>query len=497
MFGKKLSFKQKVHLQIWLSFSCIIILAVSITWFARQQTLPQGLMISNWDVSGMTFEQFYAVFGTAMEQLERQKLVLHTPLDKTPQLTTTFSQLGLKTNAEELRQDIKKLTQGTILQRAHHRWFMRNKKLHLTLVLDKSKIDNTVQTHWQAMLKRQPADAKRTITADDRVEYIPDQPAYRIDNVHLHSDLDRWLYKSFYAWIDKKLLDSSEKEIRHELPLTKIPPAVTVEMLKQQGIERRIMQFSTSVAGGSEGRLHNIRSTAKVVHDTLLAPGDVFDYSKVIEEAQKKYGFRNAPVILDGKLVQGIGGGICQISTTLYNAAIRTGLEIVERRNHSLPITYAPLGQDATYSTGYINFKFRNSLDSHLLIRTEMDHHKVTVKLFGTMDHTIKYEIESKIIQTIEPPVQYVHDASLGKGARKVLVRGKRGYVVDTFRYKKQNGKTVATEKLSRDRYQPQPTIIAMNTPPLQNSPKKRNSRIEDGVYAPVIEDGVSALTFE
>ena len=101
-----------------------------------------------------------------------------------------------------------------------------------------------------------------------------------------------------------------------------------------------------------------------------MAPGETFDYSKIIAQTEAKFGYKEAPVILNGNLVPGIGGGICQVSTTLYNAVLRSGLEIVERRNHSLPVSYVTLGQDATFANGYINFKFRNNTDAYLWIRT-------------------------------------------------------------------------------------------------------------------------------
>jgi vancomycin resistance protein YoaR len=226
-----------------------------------------------------------------------------------------------------------------------------------------------------------------------------------------------------------------------------------------------------------------------VLNDTLLAPGEVFDYSRIIEQTRRQYGYRQAPVIYDGQLVPGIGGGICQISTTLYNAVLRIGLEIVERRNHSLPIRYAPLGLDATYSTGYINFRFRNTLDSHLLIRAELVGNQVVVKLFGEMDRAVRYTVETKIVEELDPPVKYVHNPALPKGAQQVVRQGRKGYVVETYRTKWINGEKGETEQISRDRYQPQPTVIAVNRGAA--GPGKQNRVGPDENRKPIIEDGV------
>lgn len=256
-------------------------------------------------------------------------------------------------------------------------------------------------------------------------------------------------------------------------------------MLRDQHVDRLITQFSTPLNQSSPGRKHNVRSTAATLHEVILKPGEIFDYAPIIEQTGVKFGFREAPVILNGKLVPGVGGGICQVSTTLYNAVLRAGLEIVERRNHSLPISYAPLGQDATFSTGFINFRFRNDTKAHLLIRTEMSDTALTIKLFGSIPSDTTYEIMSNTVETIQPPVKYVHNSGLRAGEQVELSPGKQGFVVDTYRIKKQGGKEVSREKISRDRYTPQARVVASNTgvlkPPADSAPPQKNV-IEDGV---------------
>lgn len=488
----KLTFKQKVHIQIWASFLCIAALVAAVAIYAEQETLPQGVRLGHWTVSGMPITQFQTVFADSLQHLNEQEVVFHTPYDIAPPLHTTFGKLGLKSNREQIERIVSKLKEGTIFQRAVHRWHLRKRNLHVSLLMDAEQLEKSVSSHWRSMLSAQPVNAVRTVEIGDVVKLIPDRPAFRIDTVQLQSELDRALYNNFYAQVDKKLHSSAKNPLSIELPLKTLVPRVTVEELEAQGVSKKLIQFSTPLKDGGAGKLHNIRSTAAVVHDTLLAPDEVFDYSKIVESTRAKYGYREAPVILNGKLVPGIGGGICQVSTTLYNAAIRIGLDIVERRNHSLPISYAPLGQDATFSTGYINFRFRNSLDSHLLVRTEVQNGLVTVKMFGTMSEDVKYNIRSRIVEKIAPPVQYVHNPKLAKGQQVVLTKGKEGYIVKTFRDRVEKGKQMETEELSRDHYIAVPRIIAVNDPSLARDKEKRAPKkqiIEDGVSAPHFTD--------
>nr|WP_243735197.1 VanW family protein [Paenibacillus turpanensis] len=285
---------------------------------------------------------------------------------------------------------------------------------------------------------------------------------------------------------------AADGTLRLELPITIVQPKVTTDALKAQGIDRRIAHFSTAYRTSSEGRVHNIESTASVIHDQLLAPGEVFDYGKAVRETEKKFGYRSSTVIIDGNFAPGVGGGICQVSTTLYGAVLRAGLEIVERKNHSLPISYVPKGQDATFSSGWINFRFRNNTGSHLLIRTQSNHNVLTVKLFGRMDPAVSYSIKSEVVETLQPPVKYIKDNSLPKGSVKLLKTGKTGYIVETYRYKLVNGKIESKEKISRDTYKPQPSTYASNADHRTDAPapgQEAPLMIEDGVSGPL--DGI------
>jgi vancomycin resistance protein YoaR len=176
------------------------------------------------------------------------------------------------------------------------------------------------------------------------------------------------------------------------------------------------------------------------------------------------------------------------VSSTLYQTALRAGLEIVERRNHSLPVGYLPLGHDATYATDAIDFKFRNSTGKSLLIRTEVRERKVTIKLFGTMPENERYEIESTTLDTIQPGTQQMVNRELPVGKSVVVQQGKPGYVVETFRVLKRDGVEVSRERVSKDTYRAQPTIIEVGpsslgaTPSPAPTPAPGESIIEDGV---------------
>ncbi|MFD2615577.1 VanW family protein [Paenibacillus gansuensis] len=398
------------------------------------------------------------------------------------EVTLSAADWGVRWNEDELAARVKPLFVGSLWERAKARWRF-DKQLALRAGVDDAAMRRAADAAWPELAKQQPVDAKRRITADDRVEYTPHKSAYRVDTVALARALTARVGGPLWAGL------APQPGLRLGLRLRQLDPELTLAELRAQGVQRKIAEFSTPIKSTSAGREFNMSAAAKEIYDSMLAPGEVFDYSKIIKQAETNSGFRPAPVILNGRMVPGVGGGICQISSTLYVAVLRAGLEIVERRNHSLPVSYAPLGQDATYAGGYINFKFKNTTGKHMVIRTYLQNGRVVAKLFGTLPANVKYELSSKTVRTIPSPVKYVRNPYIPLGTEQLVQRGKEGYVVETYRYKKVNGRTAATERISRDTYKPQATIIAANTgkAPL---PKSVQPRLEPDV----IEDGVALL---
>lgn len=188
-------------------------------------------------------------------------------------------------------------------------------------------------------------------------------------------------------------------------------------------------------------------------------------------------------MIVNGRLTPGIGGGICQVSSTVYNAALLTGLDIVERRNHSLPVKYLPKGLDATFASGAINFRFKNNTGKSLLIHAKVQGGYLTVKFFGTFPENVTYELESRTVETLGVPVKYVSSNVLPEGVEQVLQNGQPGYIVETVRIKKVDGKVVETQTISRDTYKAQNRLIA----------RSGHSSLPDLQEPSVVEDGVSS----
>ncbi|MDK8181654.1 VanW family protein [Paenibacillus sp. UMB4589-SE434] len=469
----------------WLSWLLggilLLLIATGAVWgwanhYVNTTALPPRVHLSSWLIGGMERQSFETELLNKIKKLEQTPVQFIFKGANLNPVQTTLKDLGVRYDSKPLLLALDKLFTGSLWER-----FQARRTFKETWALGFTWNNNIwkqrFNSAWETQTFGKPVNARREITAADQVAYTPDKKVYRLDRMQMEQ-LIRVAIPS--DW-------SLDQRLTIEVPLVQASAAITLETLQNEGIERKIIEVSTFLRPGDAGRIHNVNAAAKTIDDMILKPGEVFDYDKVIAKTERLYGFKEAPVILNGKLVPGIGGGICQVSSTLYNAVLRTGLDIVERRNHSMPVAYLPLGLDATFSQGYINFKFKNTTEKNLLIRTSTEHEKMTVKLFGTMDGSITYKMETKTVKVLEPTVKYVKNSDLPIGTQETLQRGKKGYTVESYRIKMLNGKEVSRERMAIDTYRAQPTLIAINSGEngLHQAPNEQKPIVEDGVNGP------------
>ncbi|MCR2806696.1 VanW family protein [Paenibacillus soyae] len=458
---------------------------IAVWKYAEQDVVPKGVMAGNLSIGGMGIDEAIALLNQYEEALQARSITVQANQAANDSRTWGMEELGYKAEFAGAREALLKLRQGNIWDRAKYRYTF-NGDFELSQTWDRDAFESAVRKQWSWIEQNESKDATRTITEDDEVIYTPHTDAYRLNLEELVTKAGSWAIVTG----DLNLADiqGNLRVFSAELPVQVVHPAITLEQLKEEGLDRLIMSFTTDFATSAEGRAYNVSVTAEELNDWLLKPGEIFSYADLIAKVEKEHEYREASVILNGKFVTGIGGGICQVSSTLYQTVLRAGLEIVERRNHSLPVAYLPLGHDATYATDAIDFKFRNSTGKSLLIRTEVRDRKVTIKLFGTMPENESYEIESKTLDTIQAGTQQVVNRALPVGKSVVVQEGKPGYVVETFRVLKRDGKEVSRERVSKDTYRAQPTIIEVGpasldaTPSPSATPSPGEGIVEDGV---------------
>lgn len=252
-----------------------------------------------------------------------------------------------------------------------------------------------------------------------------------------------------------------------ELEVTRLAPENTAASLKEGLFAAELSSYSSTYSTAAANRADNVARAASSVNGTILLPGDTFSYNATIGNPSLANGYKTAPVYENGKTSEGVGGGVCQVSSTLYSAVLYANLEIVERRNHSLTVAYVPKGQDATVAYGSIDFKFKNNTERPIRLDAYAKGGKCVVKVIGTRHDPVQsVSIEHVIASTTEPTVNETNDPEMSEGTRKVTSPGKSGYVIDSTRIVSENGQVVKTEKLGRSTYKMVPTEVSIGTKP-------------------------------
>ena len=222
-----------------------------------------------------------------------------------------------------------------------------------------------------------------------------------------------------------------EKKPEYEIELKEIKPQITVADLGDAAFPDTLSTFTTTYGTADVNRNANIALAAQSINSVVLMPGEVFSYNDLIGECSTRTGYKTSTIYLNGKLSTGVGGGICQVSTTLYNAVLRANLEVVQRRNHSLGVTYVPAGQDAMVNIGTSDFKFKNNREYPIKVIAYVNPGSVTCAIKGMKQET-EYEVKLES-RTIE----------------KTDVK----YKVETYKVLYLNGNVVSRTWLSTDTY--------------------------------------------
>ncbi|QDR78785.1 VanW family protein [Sporomusa termitida] len=251
------------------------------------------------------------------------------------------------------------------------------------------------------------------------------------------------------------------------LPVKPVYPEITAEELAKNGIKELVAVYTTVFNTEDANRTANVKLSAQKINGKLLYPGQVFSYNDTVGPREKSQGFKEAMEIINGEFVPGIGGGVCQVSSTLYNAVLLAGLNIVERTNHSKPLAYVPLGRDATVAYNTLDFKFANNSSAPVMIMAEAEGNKLNVGIFGQRALDKNIDIVTVDQQVIQPATIKKADPSLPPGENKVEKPGKPGYSVTVIRIiRDNNGTELKREVLSRDKYAPDNTVIKTGPAP-------------------------------
>jgi len=313
----------------------------------------------------------------------------------------------------------------------------------------------SVLTEIAASYCRKPRDARVVFEAGN-VTVLPDSPGYVID---IEQTIAR-------------LRAAPVTTCRLTLAVQSIQPALTADDLRD--INTRLSLFATRFDPGNQARTHNLKLAAGLLDHRLIRPGEVFSFNEVVGPRTPDRGFVQAPVLVGAHLTNGIGGGICQVATTLYNAALLAGFHVLDRTGHTRPVPYAPPGRDATVVEGVIDFRFRNDRRHPVLITTQASDDTLVVALYGHAEDAQNTVFRTETVRKVLPATSiYRVDPSLGPGETKIADPGRDGYVLTTYEVMLVNNREVHRVVVAERRVSPRAAVILTGPTPSHAIPGK------------------------
>lgn len=290
-----------------------------------------------------------------------------------------------------------------------------------------------------------PRRAAKVFYKDKKIVYQTEAQGMKLDSVKLKE-----------LAIAAVLADGEIK-----VPIQEAPKHVSDDKLKSI---KEVMSTFTTHFNYVANRVNNIQVASSKLDGIVLLPGETFSYNGTVGKRTIAEGFKEAPVLVSGRHEKGIGGGICQTSTTLYNASLLCDLKIVERHNHSTPVAYVPAGRDATVDYGSKDLKIQNNFDFPIAIARTFTTGSITFTILGKKDPSLKVEIIRGRMSTWGNGDRTEHDSSLPAGTVQVKEKGSSGKKLNTWRYVYKNGKLVRKDALGESYYTGSPRITVIGT---------------------------------
>lgn len=284
----------------------------------------------------------------------------------------------------------------------------------------------------------------------------------------------------------QEILNQNKKE--YKIPLKITVPKKTIKDLGEEAFPEQLASYTTRYDISNYNRSNNLSIAARKINGTIIMPGEVFSYNQVVGERTIAEGYKEAGAYAGGEVVQSVGGGICQVSSTLYNTALLANLEITDRSNHAFLTGYVPASRDATVSWGSLDFKFKNTRKYPIKIESSAENGICEINIYGIKEE-VEYEviIQSKVLSDLPYTVKYIEDSSIEKGKEVVEQYGENGCTSEAYRILKLNGEVISKTLISRDTYDPMQRIVKKGTkekkveaPKKQTTTKKTTTQTEN-----------------
>jgi len=467
---KKLSSKQKTNkILAVLTLIALLITVVIIGQFLildhnTNQILPDGTIINGYNLSGMSKAEASVILSRKFnEKADNFQLTINNE-----DQSWTFDEQDFEVNS-----DIHTVLEASDLRKN----YFDNKEERVTLISQFEKVGGSVNVAFNYMFIGLDEKIEKIISEvetapiDSRITFNPsNKKLFEISESVNGKRVDR---NALYKDINEQFLSSNNVSV----DLKFIEEVATITKEYNETLTQKIASFTTNVSDSTGGRKHNVKLALEKFNGFILEPNQQVSFNEITGEHSIENGYKPATIIYNGEFTDGIGGGVCQASTTLYNALLLSGVQIDEVHKHSLPVFYVPFALDAMVSEYTSDLKFTNTTENPMYIHTFSDSNSVTVDIYSKPSE-YTYKTRSETIDTISAGGDKIIRDSEGKYSSKVLFEGeyfrisypKDGYEAKAYLQKYIGDTLIEETEIRHEIYQPQKGVVVEGAEKLPDS---------------------------
>ncbi|MCK8826008.1 VanW family protein [Fuchsiella alkaliacetigena] len=439
---------KRIALALVIILTTLLLAGIGVTIGAQfffnehQDVFFSGVMIEGYNLGGLKQEEVLELLDEITERVLKEDIILEAEKQK------------WKLSPEEIELDYKKQEavdaafaigrEGNIWKRGLQIWKVAEQGLNFKLKIE----------YNEEKLK-------------NKLREINDQVNIEAQDAYL--DLETQEIVSSRSGQKLDVEDSKQKIVNRLARLETLPirlividqkPRVKAEEIEELGLTEVLSTYTTEFDSSKENRVQNISLASDKINGVFLEAGETFSFNEIVGPRTRQRGYQEAIEIVNREFVTGIGGGICQVTSTLYNSVLLANLEVISRTNHSRPVGYVDLGRGATVYYGLLDFKFKNTSSQPIMILTKMTADELTVKLMGRADNEQEIKITTTEAEVL--PYQQVEkiNSNLSPGQENVKREGRTGYRVKVKRKILVNKEVVKEELVSEDTYQPIDKVV-------------------------------------
>lgn len=431
--------------------------------------IPKGVFIDEVDISGMTVSEADTAIEDFINKLQSKEIAIRVGGET---VITNLDELGYDYVPNNHINDAMNLgTSGNLIKRYKDLKDIEQGKVVFSLdfTIDEEKITKLVETKVSAY-NIKPINAT-VVRKNGGFQYTDHKLGSKVEIAQTvmrikEAVLNNWNRLDFV--MDAVMIEDT--------------PLYTRDIVEK--CNALLGSFTTEYTSSAEGRAANLANGAKLINNTVLYPGEVFSGYEYLAPFTPQNGYYQAGAYSQGKIIDSIGGGACQVTTTLYNAVLFSELEIVERQSHSMTISYADLSRDAAIAGTYKDLKFKNNTEAPIIVEAYTKDRKITFNIWGyeNRDSKRRIEYETVVISETNPPADVVtKDSSKPITYRKVTQSAKTGYKSELYKVIYEDDVEVSRELINKSSYAAAPRYVTVGTKAVEEKPKEaKNNEIKD-----------------